>query len=209
MNISDLDINNIGSWPRVIRLMAIGICCATIMILVGWLLIKPELKALEAAEIEEVTLLGTYQEKYAQAANLADYQKQVDKIRSTFRTMLGRLPNESEVHNLIEDISKLGIANGLKFDLIRPEAERRENFIAVLPIKIIVEGRYHQFAEFISDISLLERIVSFEDVIIKRKKPQAATENSLLTNEAGLIMEVTAETYRYIATGDADVNEKN
>ena len=84
-------------------------------------------------------------------------------IQSLLKQFLTQVPTDFEIPNLIEDISKLGIANGLKFELIQPETEIKDGLLTVLPIKIVVTGQYHQLAKFITQIAMLQQIVILGD----------------------------------------------
>ena len=197
MDLNELDFDNIGSWPVPIKIVFVSLCCVILLILSIWFLIKPELRKLDAAKQTQAELLQTYEFKYAQAANLEAYQKQLKQIQLLFGSMLGQLPNSSEVPSLIEDISKLGVANGLDFELIKPEDEIDKDFVTIMPIKIIVEGHYHQLAGFVSDISTLQRIVAFDDFTIKRPEQKQGTQIKKIGPEDKLIMDIMAKTFRY------------
>ena len=50
-------------------------------------------------------------------------------------------------------------------------------------------GRYHEFAEFISGVAALPRIVTVQDIVIKKAEQKAGVK---------LSMELTAITYQYL-----------
>jgi len=197
MDLNELDFDNIGSWPLAIKAIFIGLSCLVAFLFSIWMVVKPEMKNLEIAKQKQAELLQAYEIKYSQAANLDLYKKQLKQIEILFGNMLGKLPNSSEVPNLIEDISKLGTTNGLEFELIKPEDEIVKDFVIIMPIKIIVEGNYHQLAGFVSDISFLQRIVAFDDFTIRRKLPTAGKLMKKVTPDEELVMEIMAKTFRY------------
>ena len=87
---------------------------------------------------------------------------------------------------LLIDINQAGLGRGLQFELFRPAAsEARRDFYAELPISIKVTGSYHDIGSFASDISKLSRIVTLNDV-------------ALATAKDGLVMDATANTFRYL-----------
>ena len=79
-----------------------------------------------------------------------------------------------------------GLVNGLEFELFKPEEERPIDFYIELPITMRVTGTYHQFAEFISGIAALPRIVTLHNF---KMGP--------LTSDGNMTMDITAKTYRY------------
>jgi type IV pilus assembly protein PilO len=104
--------------------------------------------------------------------------------------MLRQLPGKTEVPNLLVDISQTGLAAGLEEKLFQPGAEQSKGFYAELPIKIRLNGTYHEFGNFVSGIAALPRIVTLHDIEIKPQGKDAGFDN--------LTMDVTAKTYRYL-----------
>jgi type IV pilus assembly protein PilO len=117
-------------------------------------------------------------------------------MKASFGALLRQLPEKTEVPGLLEDISHQGLATGLEFRTIRLLPEKEIDFYVELPIEIAVIGTYHQFAEFVSNIASLPRIVTLHDFVIKRLSNED-------TNER-LMMNITAKTYRYTAEGELD-----
>ena len=84
--------------------------------------------------------------------------------------MLRQLPSKTEVAALLVDISQVGVASGLEFELFKPEPEIPVEFYAELPIKIRVNGNFHQFGTFVSGVAALPRIVTLHDFVISQVK---------------------------------------
>lgn len=184
--LNELDFENIGGWPKPAKAGLVVILCAAIMG-IGWWKDISVLKAeLAKAQAKETELLGTLENRQRKAANLPALKAQLADIQETFGDLLRRLPNRTEVPDLLVDITKEGLGAGLEFDLFRPGQERNADFYMELPIEIRVTGDFHDFGGFVSGISDLPRIVTTHDVVINRGK------DDLLT------MEMTAKTYRYV-----------
>jgi type IV pilus assembly protein PilO len=83
---------------------------------------------------------------------------------------------------------------GLEFELFQPSGEQNKDFYAELPIRMRVNGRYHEFGRFISGLAALPRIVTIHDVKIS---PAAATPGRPV-RDVRLSMEATVKTYRYL-----------
>ena len=67
---------------------------------------------------------------------------------------------------LLTDINQAGLGRGLQFELFRPGAEKMEGAFAELPITIKVTGNYDDIGKFASDIAMLPRIVTLNDISI-------------------------------------------
>jgi len=123
-------------------------------------------------------------------ANLDAYKRELVQMRISFGTLLRQLPSQTEIANLLQDISQTRAAVGLDEDLFKPEPERPKEFYAEAPIRIRVTGTYHQFGQFASGLAALSRIVTLDGIDIKPAGKDA---------EGKLVMEAIATTYRYLA----------
>jgi len=131
-----------------------------------------------------------FEEKQRKAANFDAYQEQLAEIERSFGTMLQQLPGKTEIPNLLVDISQTGLGAGLDEKLFQPMPEMRKDFYAEKPIKIKLDGSYHEFGNFVSDIAALPRIVTLHDITVKPAKKDGSYDE--------LILDVTAKTYRYL-----------
>ena len=99
---------------------------------------------------------------------------------------------------MLTDISQTGISAGLEIDYFKPEGLRPKEFYSEYPIKLKVTGRYHEFAEFISGVAALPRIVTVQDI---RILPSSIKDDTKLT------MELTAITYQYLDESAEDTEQ--
>jgi type IV pilus assembly protein PilO len=187
----DLDPRDPGRWPLPVLAGAVG---ATFILLTVFLIyffvwndVRPELQQKEG---QEQSLRQEYQQKHAQAVNLAVYKQQLKDLQRSFGALLRQLPGRTEVPNLLVDISQTALAAGLQQKLFQPESEQAQDFYAELPIKMVLTGSYHQFGEFVSGIAALPRIVTLHDIDIKPTDSGGNYDDLTLT--------LTAKTYRYL-----------
>ena len=89
-------------------------------------------------------------------------------IWGSFARLLQQLPLDTEVPALLEDITRLGTANGLVFEEIRLLDEQDRSLYIELPLQIGVIGAYHDLATFISAMAGLSRIVTVHDFTINQ-----------------------------------------
>ncbi len=183
----NLDIAEVGDWPVSVKIFMVILLCIAILGAGIWFNTKSQLETLEIAQKKEEQLKQTFEIKQHKAANLEAYKQQLVDMKRSFGSMLRQLPSETEVAELLVDISQAGLTNGLEFELFKPEKERPVEFYAELPIKINVKGNYHQFGSFASDVVALPRIVTLHDIEISRKS----------SKDAELTMRATAKTFRY------------
>lgn len=184
-NISDLDFDNVGSWPTPVKI----ICWALILIItlaLGYYYhVKGLQEQLSTAEAKEVKLKKDFEKKAFQAANLEAYRQQMVEMEESFGALVSQLPSDTEVPGLLEDITNKGLQNGLEIASIDLRKERAREFYVELPIAISASGSYHDMGAFISGMASLPRIVTLHDFKITAKKG------------GNLDLNIVAKTYRY------------
>lgn len=183
------DLKKIGTAPLPIKIGIIVILCVALLVAGYFLDTTQQQIDLKKVTAEEEQLRLVFAGKQAKAANLEAYKQQLDEMHTSFGTLLRQLPNETEIETLLTDISQTGISSGLDIDYFKPEGLRPKEFYSEYPIKLKVTGRYHEFAEFISGVAALPRIVTVQDIEIKPSDPKGGTK---------LTMELTAITYQYL-----------
>lgn len=199
IDINELTLDNIGSWPMPVKIIAIAFVCIALVVLVYFVDTKGQFENLNSMQQQEKQLRMKFEIRQNQAANINVYRKQLAVMKKSFGKMLRQLPSRTEVPGLLEDISKSGVASGLEFKLFDPLEEVQYEFYAELPIRITVIGNYHQLADFISRVAGLDRIVTLHDFKIlhyvdakqKQRGKKAAPNPELLE------MDITAKTFRY------------
>ena len=195
-NINDLrslDPKNMGSWPLPMRILVLVGVFAAVLIAGYYFLIAEQVADRSTKVDEETKLKAEFESKALQAANLDTYQKQLDDMQTSFGTMLKQLPGKTELPSILQDISQAVQVDGLKQDLFRPGGEASKDFYAEKPIDLQLEGGFHDFGKFVSDVAALPRIVTLHNIVIK---PSSGSNNG--TGTDSLTMTLTAKTYRYL-----------
>ncbi|WNF46409.1 type 4a pilus biogenesis protein PilO [Pseudomonas sp. SG20056] len=194
IDLNDLDLNNIGSWPAAVKSIA-GALLLMGVVALGYNFHLKDLQAqLEGKQAEEVSLKEQFSSKAFQAANLDAYKEQMQEMEISFGALLKQLPSDTEVPGLLEDITRTGLGSGLEFEEIKLLPEAAQQFYIELPIQITVVGAYHDLATFVSGVASLPRIVTLHDFNLV----PASTDGS-----SKLRMSILAKTYRYNDKGGA------
>ncbi|MFQ5469032.1 MAG: type 4a pilus biogenesis protein PilO [Gammaproteobacteria bacterium] len=190
--LNNIDFNDVGKWPIPVKVVAILMLCAVVLFAGYWFDTQGQLETLDEVRAKEEELKNIFRQKQGLASNLASYKDQMEEMQRSFGAMLRQLPSETEVAELLIDISQAGLSNGLEFELFRPEEEVPADFYAELPIKLRVTGKYHEFGLFVSDVASLPRIVTLHDFSIERRARREGE------SQGKLVMEAIAKTYRYL-----------
>ena len=186
-DLADLDMDNIGRWPLMLKVIVLTLLYLLILFGGFHLRVDDRNKQLGRVEQEEQTLRQDFEKKAFEAANLAAYKAQLVEMEQRFGALMAQLPSETEVPGLLEDITDKGELNGLSIKRIDLLDEQAQTFYIELPIAIEAVGSYHDLGAFISGMAGLPRIVTLHDFEI-----------TIDTEVAPMLeMSILAKTYRY------------
>ena len=191
-DLSDLDMENIGSWPMALKVIVLALLYAAILVAGFYFHVDDLNKRLGVVEQEEQTLRQDFEKKAFEAANLEAYKAQLVEMEQRFGALVAQLPSETEVPGLLEDITDKGELNGLSIKRIDLLSEQAQTFYIELPIAIEAIGSYHDLGAFISGMAGLPRIVTLHDFEITLDADAAPM----------LEMSILAKTYRYREEND-------
>lgn len=175
-----------GSWPMPIKLGALGLILFGVVAVGAVFDWQDEWDRLTTIRAVENKLKDEYKDKKKQAVNLDLIKKQLIETQQAFGALLKQLPTKSEMAALLTDINQAGLGRGLLFDLFKPSDEAITGEFTVQPITIKVTGSYDDLGRFSSDISMMPRIVTLNEI------------NIVPVKDGLLSMEAIAKTYRYL-----------
>ncbi|MGM0631722.1 MAG: type 4a pilus biogenesis protein PilO [Pseudomonadota bacterium] len=188
----DFDWNNLGDfeaigvWPGPVKAVIVLVVFVICLGAGYWFDVRQLQDQLTAAEREQARLMDEYEQKAFMAANLEAYREQTAQMEEEFAELLRQLPGQTEVPDLVDDITETGLGSGLAFSRIELDDEVVHEFYIEQPIELEVVGGFHDFGSFVSGVASLPRIVTLHDFLI-----EAGSDRSSLS------MRITARTYRY------------
>ncbi len=184
-DLKNLNPKTPGVWPWPAKLMAFAVIFIGVVVMGALLDWQGQWENLNSAKEQEASLKETFLSKKRMAVNLDLMKKQLLETQESFGALLKQLPNKSEMDALLTDINQAGLGRGLQFELFRPGEENIQGSFAEQPITIKVTGNYDDLGKFSSDISMLPRIVTLNEIAI--------------TPAGGVLtMEAVAKTFRYL-----------
>lgn len=202
--LSDLDFNNIGSWPENAKIV-FCVLVAVFILLMSWLLVfRGKGDELENLERKEADLRRSFEDEQGKAANLEPLRQQLAQMEQVLQQMLRQLPSKTEMPDLIIDISQTALSSGLSSELFQPGPETPKEFYAEKPIALRMVGNYHQFGAFVSGVASLPRVVilTMHDIQLQPKAGQGITRSGVLE------LSGTVKTYRYLDDTEIAEQEK-
>ncbi|MDX1491582.1 MAG: type 4a pilus biogenesis protein PilO [Pseudohongiellaceae bacterium] len=188
-NLSDLD--TIGVWPGVVKFVLMVVLFVVCLGAGFYFDIRNLQSELDRWVQEEGTLRVEFEQKAFMAANLEEYKEQTVIMEEEFSELLRQLPSQTEVPDLVDDVTETGLGSGLTFSRIELQPEIAQEFYIEQPIQIEVVGNYHDFGTFVSGVAALDRIVTLHDFEILARN-----------NRSAIGMTIQAKTYRYRTEGE-------
>lgn len=182
---NNIDFDKMGVWPVPAKVFVLILLVVVIFALTYYLKISDLNDELEGVKAKELSLRKTYETKSFEAANLEAYRAQMVEMDKTFKSLLSRLPSDTQVPGLLDDIGARGRESGLTINATTIEKEKAAEFYIEVPFRINVDGGYHDMAGFISGIASMPRIVTLHNYTISRK------------GGGMLNMQISAKTYKY------------
>ncbi|MGB3394386.1 MAG: type 4a pilus biogenesis protein PilO [Stenotrophomonas sp.] len=205
-NLKDLDLNNIGNWPKQAKAVFCVLLALLIVVLSYLLVVRGMTEELEGLEQREVTLRQEFEKEQKRAVNLDPLKQQLAQMEQVLQQMLRQLPSRTEMPDLIIDVSQTALSSGLNNELFQPGAEVPKEFYAEKPIALRLVGSYHQFGAFVSGVASLPRVVilTMHDINLKPK----GGKGGISARGGALELSGTVKTYRYLDDTELEEQEK-
>ncbi|MDF1578114.1 MAG: type 4a pilus biogenesis protein PilO [Desulfobulbales bacterium] len=178
---------------RLSKKQKIGILAGSLMaplLLFFFLIYSPKSKEIDKLEKDIRYLKGEIQKVEEITNKIEEHRAEKQRVELRLKAASLLLPKEKEIPNLLTDISEQGTGSGLEFISFTPRPERREQFYAIIPVAINVNGSYHQIGTFLDRISKLNRIVTVDNISLGGARPSG--------NEMLLTATLELVTYRFI-----------
>jgi type IV pilus assembly protein PilO len=125
---------------------------------------------IKAAEGMETKLRGdladarklefAYQKDLQELTERQQRQRELEKI----------LPTTTEYPSFLSSLQAVANVAGVSLSAWTPQQEVPEKFYARVPMKLEIQGKYHQVAKFFYGVGQLERIINMENIALTDPK---------------------------------------
>ena len=115
------------------------------------------------------------------AAELAEFQADVAALNDRLEALRAVLPEQQEVSELLRRLQTFAVQANLTLRAFQPQADVVQEMHSEWPIRLQIDGTYHNLGLFFDRISKSSRIINISDVVIRAKDPPGL--NSTITAE--------------------------
>ena len=150
----DLEFENIGHWPILIRVLII-IIAFVLTIYFGYRLdLNEKMDTLNSIKSKIVEGKKLFSDIRQEIGNLEAYKNQVIYVEEQLNKLIEQIPYDNEEAIILEDISEQAASFGLQFVSIKPGVQEDREFYTASPIEMELMGNYNGFGDFFSMIEI-------------------------------------------------------
>jgi len=103
-----------------------------------------------------------YHQDLAELNDRQQRQRELNKV----------LPEEAAYPAFLSAIQGVANVSGVILEAWAPMEQSSEQFYAKVPMKLKLQGRFHQIAKFFYGVGQLDRIINIEDIVLGKPKYQ-------------------------------------
>jgi type IV pilus assembly protein PilO len=155
---------------------------------------------IKRAQADRERVQKEWVEKQAIANNLNQFRREKELLEQKLTEALAELPEEKNIHELLQLFQDRAIKAGLDINTIEPGTEKVEGFFARIPIPMTVTGNFHEIATFFDSLGRLRRIVNVSDIVLDSPKD---VNGKVVVNGKFLVT-----TFRFVKPGEGQPGRK-
>ena len=184
MNLDDLNLDALSPmlpipmWQKLVALAVVFVLIIVSYIYLGWMPLQASIEAQQQqVEMQRVVL----KRNQMLARDLPKKREEFAKLESQLKIALNMLPKQSQIPDLLENVSWAGTDSGLEFAVFTPRPERVKQIYAEVPVAVDMTGSFRQLLTFLKRVGEMPRIVSVRDLNMQTKGSGLAIQGSVMT----------------------------
>ena len=163
-----MDFSDVATWGKP-AIIGASLAVFLVVFFIGYyFLIGNKLQDLDAQADFQTVKIKEFGKKYALVSNKETYQTQMIELDLMFASFLEQIPADTEVPEIIEDVTKIAAQSGLVTSTISLDSAVDLGVYYALPINVTVEGDYHDLGEFVAGLTQLKRLISLHDFSLEK-----------------------------------------
>lgn len=189
-----INFSESGEWDLRLKVISwVGI--TTLVTAVGsFLFVKPLFDNIAVYESERPQALEQLRIKEVEYKRVQSYQVKLAEMDAYFKQQLLQLPKESEIPDLVQDVTQSARSSGFSIVTVGLDQEKNTGIVIEQPITVNAAGDFRSFGNFVERISTLSRIVNIGDFTIETD----ASKRTLAQMLPHVTYKIQANTYRYL-----------
>lgn len=173
VNIQDIDwsdLTQIYLLRFTYQLIGVFLFGIVFFAILSWVLLADGMRELFYLQNTELSLKHQYSDKVALMQNIPQLVADIEHIRQGSSDLIGRVPSQFDVADIIRKFYAQGVANGIKITANRLMKNQKSESFIIHRFVIETTGSYHQLQRFCFDLGLLNELVVLNDVSLTMAK---------------------------------------
>lgn len=131
-------------------------------------MIKPANADLGCQKAKVAESMGKLRRLESAPAAIEDMRKQLGELEDGIKLLESRLPDESEISTVLENVTVIALQQGLIPKTIRTLRPKNNNGYIEQPLKLELHGDFESYYSFLLALEKLDRITNIPELIIKK-----------------------------------------
>jgi type IV pilus assembly protein PilO len=115
----------------------------------------------------KVAQLAKFQQATAAAEDLT---KQLEQLKEAIGVIESKLPNKSQIHEVLEQVTVIAQKQGLEPKTIRTLKDKDNSGYIEQPLKMELKGNFSSFYSFLLELENLPRIMKVRELKLEKQK---------------------------------------
>jgi type IV pilus assembly protein PilO len=147
------------------------------MAYVSWAyMIKPANEHLVQERAKMEIMRGKLNELEKATAAAEDLAVQLKKIEEAIAAFESKLPPSSEIHTVLEDVTRIAQRHGLTPKSIRTQKNKENRGYIEQPLEMELDGNFNSYYAFLLELEKLDRITKLRELKLKKTEREGQTE---------------------------------
>ncbi len=164
----DLGLNKLPWYGQVGAFLAVAI---TLFLVFRFLYVGPQLEAQAEKQVDLEQKRSEVAQAEQDAIELAAFQTEVDDLNKRLEALSAVLPEQQEVAGLLRRLVTFAVQSNLTLSAFQPQDTVTQEMHSEWPIRLQLDGTYHNLGTFFDRVSKFSRIINISDVVILAKEP--------------------------------------
>lgn len=192
--IKTIDFNEAGEWDLRLKLITWASITTIVTAAGSFFLVKPIFDQISNYEAERPQGLEALRAKEIEFKRVRAYQEKLTEMDVYFKQQLLQLPKESEIPDLVQDVTYSARSSGFSIVTVGLQQEKNTGIVIEQPITVNAVGDFRSFGRFAESIAGLSRIVNIGDFTVEADDSKRTLERMI----PHVGYKIQANTYRYL-----------
>ena len=192
--------SSLGRLPGIAKL-GIGVSVLSLAAVAYWVVFYGDISnKITAAQANERKLRGelatarkaefNYQKDLEELAQRKQRQRELNKV----------LPKQTEYPAFLSSVQSVANVTGVSLSAWSPQSEVKQKYYARIPMKLELDGRFHQIAKFFYGVGQVDRIINMENISL--------TKPTVKDDEVYVTVSALATAFRAVSPAKAESKQQ-